>query len=147
MEFKQASLTSDIIMVFSDEITKEKEILLIIRKSEPDQGLPALPGGYVEIEKEETFLEAANRELFEEVNLTGDLTFFKICDAPKRDPRARTISAVYYYITSNPEIKKNVKAKDDADSYFWVKVNEIPEVMAFDHKDILAEFKKTILGV
>jgi 8-oxo-dGTP diphosphatase len=110
------------------------QLLLVKRKNDPDKGMWAIPGGFVEDDEE---LEAAAiRELEEETGLklpamTQLHTFGKV----GRDPRGRTISVVYYAITDAS--LQEVKGADDAEEAKLVNVNEITE-LAFDHMEALA---------
>jgi 8-oxo-dGTP diphosphatase len=113
--------------------------LLIQRGIEPFKGKWALPGGFVNMD--ELLETACKRELEEETGLKVDkMTQFKTFDAINRDPRHRTISVVFS--AQLPE-KAKVKGNDDAASAKWFPVNSLPE-MAFDHREILAEFFNTI---
>ncbi len=145
MEFKKASLTSDIIIVYRDKKTRKYEILLIKRKGEPFKDSWAIPGGFVDLINDETFEQAAYRELKEETDLEiKNLRFFKVYDAPKRDPRDRVVSCVYYAWTDDPKMKEKAKAKDDAKELAWFNFKKLPE-LAFDHANILKNFYDTIV--
>lgn len=116
-----------------------KKILLIKRKNEPFAGLWALPGGFVEMDED---LEAsARRELQEETGIRlPTLTQFAAYGKPGRDPRGRTISIVYYFISEN-EIKTT--AGDDASEARWFALDHLPE-LAFDHHQIISDFLSRI---
>jgi len=110
------------------------QLLLVKRKNEPFKGMWALPGGFVEDDKE---LEAAAiRELGEETGLKIPAmrqlhTFGKV----GRDPRGRTVSATYYGFLDAPD--QNVAGNDDAAEAKWVNIKDI-NTMAFDHREVLA---------
>jgi 8-oxo-dGTP diphosphatase len=109
------------------------QVLLIQRKHDPDQGLWAFPGGFVE-DGEELDV-AASRELEEETGLKVPKmqqlhTFGKV----GRDPRGRTVSVVYY--TFLAESGQHVAGADDAADAQWINVKDITG-LAFDHKEIL----------
>jgi 8-oxo-dGTP diphosphatase len=137
MEYKQASLTADIIVKYFDEI------LLIKRKNDPYKDHYAFPGGFLNLDDNETFIQAAIRELKEETNIDVSedrLEFFKLLDDPFRDKRGRIVSVVYLLdidFIDKEEIDKVAKAGDDAKEIEWVKINKIysGEIkLAFDHK-------------
>jgi 8-oxo-dGTP diphosphatase len=115
------------------------EVLLIKRKNAPFKGKWALPGGYIEIGDDETVREAARRELKEETRLSVEnagLVFLGFYDAPKRDPRSRTISFVFFnHRISFPQ----VKAGDDAKEAKWFKLKKLPR-LAFDHRQIMDDY-------
>jgi len=141
MEYKKASLTSDIVICFLNEKNRNIEILLAQRKNEPFINKFAIPGGFVDLNNNETFIDAAVRELKEETGLNvskESLNFFKVCDKPNRDPRGRVVSSVFYMITRESYIKEKIKAGDDAINAQWFDIEKLPS-LAFDHEEILKE--------
>ena len=133
-DYPRAAITVDIIII------KDNKLLLIKRANNPFKDMWALPGGFMDMDEElET---AAKRELLEETGLNVDLiSQFKTYSSINRDPRHRTISTVFYYIT-NEDL--STKAGDDASDVQWFSINDLP-VLAFDHKLILEEFIDSIL--
>lgn len=116
-------------------VRKGNSILLIERKYEPKGW--AIPGGFVNYgEKVE---DAAVRELKEETGISvEDITLLGIYSDPARDKRGHTASAVYF-ATSDAE----PLAGDDAKNAKFFLINELPEDIAFDHKQILEDYLKT----
>jgi 8-oxo-dGTP diphosphatase len=136
-KYPRPALTVDALVYVEENGTFS--VLLIQRGIEPFKGKWALPGGFVNMD--ELLETACKRELEEETGLKVDkMTQFKTFDAINRDPRHRTISVVFS--AQLPEMEK-VKGNDDAASAKWFPVNSLPE-MAFDHREILAEFFKKI---
>jgi 8-oxo-dGTP diphosphatase len=109
------------------------EILLIERAFEPYKGCWAFPGGFVELD--EDLPEAASRELEEETGLEA-VTMDQVgaWGTPGRDPRGRTVSAVYLAI-AHPE-ESDVEGGDDAARAAWHRLDDLPS-LAFDHNEIL----------
>lgn len=149
--YKQPDLTVDI-MILTD-INKDMKILLIKRKRDPFKNLRAIPGGYLDIPEKwgegETLEQAAYRELKEETSLSSkdlDGTYlkqFRTYSNPKRDPRGRVVSVVFYaYIEDNKKLLKSVKAGDDAKDARWFSLKKLPKKMAFDHLTIINDFIK-----
>ena len=122
-------------------ISKNKNVLLIERGRDPFLGKWALPGGFIDMNEE---LETAcQRELEEETGLRIEvLKQFKAFGGVNRDPRHRTISVIFYAFT---ETELMAKAGDDASNAQWFPLNDLPE-LAFDHLQILDEFKLAILN-
>ena len=115
------------------------EILLIERKYKPFQGNWALPGGFVE--ENETFLQAAQRELEEETMIANlALNHLGVFDAPDRDPRGRTVSVAFWTIGVG---KKKIKAGSDASRAAWFSLDDLP-ALAFDHDQIIATGQQRI---
>ncbi len=133
--YPRPAVTVDAILVSSD-----KTVLLIERGREPYKGKWALPGGFIDMD--ESFETACLRELQEETGIVMDeVKQFKAFGAVGRDPRHRTISVVFYAFI-NDELP--AFAGDDAAKVRWFSLNELPE-LAFDHAQILAEFKAEAL--
>lgn len=123
-------LTVDIIIELVDQ--PDKPILLIERKNPPFGW--ALPGGFVDVG--ETLEQAAVREAAEEISLPVTLKTLLGCYSnPKRDARMHTVSAVYI-----AEATGTPKAADDAANVKSFSLNDLPEILAFDHGLILEDY-------
>ncbi|MEU6264846.1 NUDIX hydrolase [Saccharopolyspora shandongensis] len=115
-------------------------VLLVQRSWDSDAypGALALPGGF--IDDGETPMQAAYRELREETGLSAPtLTRVGRYDAPGRDPRGAVVSEAF--TTVLPTMPQPT-AGDDARAAFWVPLHEalsVPEVLAFDHHQILTD--------
>lgn len=130
----RAGITGDVALFARDG--DHVKILLIQRKSDPYKGLWATPGGFMEMD--ETTEQTARRELLEETGLVAhDLTFVGIYDTIDRDPRGRTITAVFTGF-AKPEQLIQAKAADDAAALQWFDLNHLPD-LAFDHAQVIAD--------
>jgi ADP-ribose pyrophosphatase YjhB (NUDIX family) len=118
--------TVDIIIKYTDGI------VLIKRKNLPDGW--ALPGGFVDYG--ETLENAAIREAREETGLNVKLIrqFHSYSD-PNRDSRQHTISTVFI-----AEATGKAEAGDDAAEVIIINQDNLPEKIAFDHKEILGDY-------
>ncbi len=113
-------------------VEKDKGIVLINRKNPPSGW--ALPGGFVNYG--ESLEEAARRETKEETNLEiKELRQFRVYSNPKRDPRCHTITTVF---TARGQGK--LKARDDAKKIKVFGREELPQDLAFDHRQILEDY-------
>ena len=107
--------------------------IVLIRRKNPPYGW-ALPGGFVDYG--ESLEEAAVREAKEETSL--DVTLldqFHTYSDPKRDPRRHTITTVYM-----ARARGTPKAADDAAAIGIFRKDDLPEEMAFDHREILRDY-------
>ena len=104
-------------------IEHDDKIILTKRAREPQKGLLALPGGFVDYE--ESLENALIRELHEELNLTVR-TFAYLCSHWEtylfRD--VVYFSTIAFYVVSAHDIS-NAEANDDVDAFFLVRPNEI----------------------
>jgi 8-oxo-dGTP diphosphatase len=114
-------------------IAIEGKGLVLIERRNPPPGW-ALPGGFVEVG--ESLEQAAVREAKEETCLDVELLGqFHTYSDPKRDPRMHCISTVFVArATGTP------RAEDDAKACAIYPKDQLPEVLAFDHRKILDDF-------
>lgn len=113
-------------------IEMEKGVILIKRKN-PPYGW-AIPGGFVDYG--ESLEDAAVREAKEETNIEViDLKQFHTYSKPGRDPRFHTISTVF-----TAKGKGMPKAADDAVEIGMYDRQNLPDEIAFDHREILLEY-------
>lgn len=111
-----------------------RPIVLIERKN-PPYGW-AIPGGFMDVgERLET---AAIREAKEEVCLDVTLTaLLGMYSDPKRDDRGHTVTAVYV-----AEAKGQPQAADDAKNLAIFNLDNLPDELAFDHKQVLEDYRQ-----
>lgn len=127
-------------------LTYNSKILLIQRKNFPYKGCWALPGGFLDVGKENTF-EAAMREVQEETSVhlkQTQVRLFDVYSNPDRDPRDHVVSIVYVAELSK-EQAESVKANDDAAVTTWydryqIAMLQIDRQLAFDHSTILDDY-------
>src|SRR5207245_9231653 len=88
------------------------KLVAVRRKNEPYQGMPALPGGFVELG--ETTVEAVVREVREETGLeTRVKRLVGVFSDPKRDPRGHVISVVYEVVGAGGRVEGGGDAAED----------------------------------
>jgi 8-oxo-dGTP diphosphatase len=112
--------------------------VVLVRRAHPPPGW-ALPGGFVD--EGETLEAAAVREAREETGLDVTLTelLYAYSD-PRRDPRRHTVSAVFLGRAAGDPAGGDDAA--EARAFGW---DALPEPIAFDHREILADARRFLL--
>lgn len=114
-------------------IIRNDEILLINRKVDPFKDMWAIPGGGIEFDQ--TAEDAIKKEVEEEVGLrVVSSKFLQIYTDPKRDPK-QVMTLSYLVLTEGEP-----KAGSDASYYQFFSLNNLPDIMAFDHKQIILDY-------
>ena len=113
-------------------IETEGGIILIKRKNLPSGW--AIPGGFVDYG--ESLEDAVRREAKEETGLDIKLIRqFHTYSDPKRDPRHHTVSTIFIATAVGKP-----KAGDDAGEVGIFNKDNLPEDIAFDHRQILEDY-------
>jgi len=129
--YEHPSVTVDVVILTVRD--RRLEVLLIKRRHWPNEGMWAIPGGFVN--PDESLEEAARRELEEETGVRDVyLEQLYTFGDPGRDPRGRVITVVYYALIRAEELR--VRAADDAADAGWFPAYHVPE-LAFDHSKIM----------
>lgn len=134
-EFKEIRKKVPLIVV--DGVLFRNEGVLMVKRATEPIGYWALPGGFVD--RGERLEHAIVRETKEETGLDVEVEkMVGIYDDPSRDPRGHMISVCFLLklvggkIATSPETSK-VK-------FF----GELPENIAFDHKQMIMDAKKLL---
>lgn len=126
-------------------VIQSGHVLLVRRGQMPGEGLWALPGGHVG--EDETFQQAAIRELLEETALPLDPDLLlmackgeKLLDNPWRSTRKRTVSVAYGFELIGKSLPP-VAGSDDARAARWWPLDEVTRDMMFeDHYGVIQHF-------
>jgi ADP-ribose pyrophosphatase YjhB (NUDIX family) len=122
-------------LITVDTIIEINGGIVLIRRKNPPYGW-AIPGGFVDYG--ETLEDAAVREAKEETCLDVDLVRqFHTYSDPRRDPRHHTVTTMFIATASGtPE------AADDAKEIGIFTRDNLPEDIAFDHREVLEDYFK-----
>ena len=140
-EYPHPAVTADSVVFGYDG--KVLKILLIKRGQEKEAsttafvGEWALPGGFLDVERDKTVAHTAARELKEETGLKISVKEFNEVGTYsdiKRDPRERVITVAHYVLVKLSQ----VQADTDADKAEWFTLADVPS-LAFDHDKILRD--------
>lgn len=109
--------------------------IVLIERRNPPHGW-AIPGGFVDYG--ESLEDAARREAEEETGLKVKLkTLLYAYSRPDRDPRQHTVSVVFI-----AQARGKPVAADDAKNLGVFSLSRLPQPLAFDHAQILADYHR-----
>jgi ADP-ribose pyrophosphatase YjhB (NUDIX family) len=120
------------------------KVLLTKRAKDPQAGFWCFPGGYVEWN--ETVDEAAVRELGEETHLEAEaIGLLGVYSDPQRDldGRQNIECSFVAQITAEANVSPNAEVQEAQ----WFDWTELPENIAFDHRQIFEENLETIMAL
>ena len=120
----------------------EVKILLAKRSNNPYPDKWMLPSGAVY--NNEDCESAMKREMLEKTGITNCyVEQFHVFSNPKRSPVMRMIAVGYIGIinSENLRIKKKTEKTQDVE---WFKLSEVPEDLAYDHREIFLYALKTL---
>jgi 8-oxo-dGTP diphosphatase len=134
-QYRNPAPTVDIIIEVTDGADAGEKRIVLIKRKNPPFGW-ALPGGFVDYG--ESIESAAVREAREETSLQVTLVRqFHTYSEPGRDPRQHTISTVFI-----ARAHGTPAGADDASEARVFSIDALPEPMAFDHADILRDYRE-----
>jgi NAD+ diphosphatase len=109
--------------VVSAVVEWEDRIILTSRGNEPQKGMLALPGGFVDYE--ESLETALIRELQEELNLTVTSPVYLCSDWERYSSRdVLYFTTIAFFVIRAPAIE-NLTARDDIDAYQLIRPGDI----------------------
>jgi 8-oxo-dGTP diphosphatase len=149
-EFVTPLVTVDL-AIFS-VIDEKLVVLLVQRPDTPDEPYPktwALPGGFIDIDKDADLLACARRKLLEKTGVaTPYLEQLGAWGGRNRDPRGWSITQVYFSLL--PAASVELRAGANAIDVRWVPIEAgasgVSERLAFDHKTLLASALQRLRG-
>ncbi len=127
-----------VLFTIADEQLK---ILLVKRAEHPFKNDWALPGGFVDIETDDTTNTTANRKIIEKTQVFPPyLEQLQTFSSKHRDPRGWSASVAYFALISHEETRPHIEHDDTVQ---WVGLEDLSTTessytpIAFDHAEII----------
>lgn len=117
-------------------IVDKNKILLELRNHEPDKGIWALVGGFVDWN--ETSEQAILREVKEEIGIAVEI--IKLLDVysdPERDHGLQNVAIAYLLKPLNTDF---ILKEDEVKEVKWFNFNNLPDNVAFDHRKMIEDY-------
>jgi 8-oxo-dGTP diphosphatase len=119
-------------------------VLLVQRPEIPSEPFPktwALPGGFIDVDKDADLLACARRKLREKTGVVSPyLEQLGGWGSRKRDPRGWSVTQAYFSLISSERLE--LRAGANAADVRWARIEEgapgVGERLAFDHSSILS---------
>ena len=139
-EYKKSNFPVPLLTVDSVLFTVKDDalkILLLKRANHPHKSLWSLPGGFIDIENDETTRDTAIRKLTEKTQVTPPyLEQLQTFSGKKRDPRGWSATVAYFALIAHQEADPFLEHAEDVQ---WVSLNKLEQhqPLAFDHQAII----------
>lgn len=111
-------------------------VLLVKRAGQPQQGRWGLPGGFIDMEQDESTRTTALRKLTEKTGVSPSwLEQLDTFSGATRDPRGWSLTIAWYALISWVACAPHITSVSDAK---WVPVSALDGIdLAFDHREII----------
>jgi ADP-ribose pyrophosphatase YjhB (NUDIX family) len=131
-------LTTVDVVIFT--LRDERLQVLLVRRAEPPfAGRWALPGGFVDVERDADLEAAARRKLREKTGVRSPyLEQLGSFGDARRDPRGWSATHVYFALIAAEGVTLEVGANAEDAGWFPIADDGVRERLAFDHGRILA---------
>lgn len=130
-------LTSVDIAIFSI-IDSELKVLMVKRAAHPQLGKWALPGGFIDLQRDRELVDTAKRKLAAKTGVhTPYLEQVACIGNGGRDPRGWAVTIIYMSLISATDVK--LQHSDSESDIGWQPVYRLKKAgeIAFDHRDII----------
>ncbi|MBO9489802.1 NUDIX hydrolase [Endozoicomonas sp. G2_1] len=135
-DFKNPLFTVDSVLFTVKE--GRLQVLMVRRANEPFIHQWGLPGGFVDVDIDQSTDETALRKLKEKTSVAPQyLEQLQAFSSAYRDPRGFSVTLVYYALVAEQEVSCHIDTVDDAK---WVDLEELDDLaVAFDHRFIIEQ--------
>lgn len=114
------------------------QVLLVKRAQHPALGQWALPGGFIDAQKDNTLDDTARRKLGEKTGVYAPyLEQVASFGSANRDPRGWSVTVSYFALIASDDI--SLSKDDSSEEVTWVAIESVEKEfnLAFDHQAIL----------
>ncbi|MBK5075106.1 NUDIX hydrolase [Budviciaceae bacterium CWB-B4] len=138
--YDSSKFPSPIVTVDSVLFTLKDEalcVLLVKRANHPQQGYWGLPGGFIDMLRDETIYQTAIRKIVEKTGVTpAYLEQLETFSGAERDPRGWSLTTAYFALIAYQNCQTQIEDVLDAQ---WWPVKQVPSIkeIAFDHQHII----------
>ena len=140
-EFKNPLFTVDSVLftVINDSL----KVLMVKRANDPFLGRWGLPGGFVDVDIDDSTDMTALRKLKEKTSVAPQyLEQLQTFSGINRDPRGFSVTLVYFALIAEQDVSSHIDTVEDAQ---WIDIREIEDLaVAFDHKQIIEHAKERL---
>ncbi len=128
-------------MVIFAIIKGELNVLLVEREEAPQQGSLALPGGFIDLNKDQDIAATAYRKLHEKTGIKSPyLEQVETIGNNTRDIRGWSVTVLYFALINIDKIKSSKQ------TILWLNVDKaIKQDLAFDHKVLIKKAQKRLV--
>lgn len=133
-QFKNPLFTVD--SVLFTVVESVLKVLMVKRTNEPFAGRWGLPGGFVDVDKDDNTDMTARRKLSVKTGLSPRyLEQLQVFSGINRDPRGFSVTSAYYALVAHQPVEPRIEAVEQAK---WISLAELESLaVAFDHKYII----------
>ncbi len=141
-EFDAPNVSVDSVLFTYHE--QKLKVLLVHRANHPDKGLWALPGGFVNLNKDKQLEDTAYRKLARKTGVKPHyLEQLHSVGNNHRDKRAWSITICYTALIAHQDCEVHVNSVSDAK---WLTLEEIAQMtLAFDHQHLIEAAKQRLM--
>jgi 8-oxo-dGTP diphosphatase len=133
-QFKNPLFTVD--SVLFTVVESELKVLMVRRANEPFADRWGLPGGFVDVDKDDNTDMTARRKLAEKTGLSPRyLEQLQVFSGINRDPRGFSVTSAYYALVAHQPVQPSIDTVEQAK---WISLFGLKSLaVAFDHKYII----------
>lgn len=122
---------------------QQLKVLLVQRSNHPDKEHWGLPGGFVELDKDQTLEDTARRKLQEKTGVIPPyLEQLHTFGNASRDKRSWSVTVCYTALIAYQECETHIATVQDAQWVAWDSLDLLP--LAFDHRKIMEQARERL---